>query len=603
VAAREFVSEGHEVAAREFVSEGHEVAAREFVSEGHEVAAREFSNGSRRRYGKMVRDYAFTTIPWVLAMMACASSEVVQSASESRLYVGPQFVVPGGTAEAVLVDPAGRIERVFEVAPEMNEAARWLRVPLPGVLALPGLVDAHLHVTWIGRTREQLDLQGATSPTAVRERLNDFASAHPDIAVIVGHGWDQTLWGNAFPTAADLGELARPVILTRVDGHAVWLNAAAMAHAKAFFDAPPATPGMHIEASNGSATGVVIDPVQALWDLVTPAPTDIELTRWITNGLSACAEVGLVEVHDMATSPAELAVMQRLASAGRLAVRVVVYVDDSDASFAWLAAHPAGAPQILGPDLQVAGMKLFADGALGSRGAALKEDYSDMHGHRGLPTGPEALRKKAMRAAELGYPVAIHAIGDLGNEHALAAIEGAESVTRGPSARPLVHRIEHAQVLDLKDLDRFVTTRAVASMQPTHATSDMRWAEARVGPERIKGAYAWNTILHRGIPLAFGSDAPVESQDPLAGLFAAVFRQTASGEPPGGWRPSEALSFDEALAGFTSGAVAAAPGAGRTGRIEVGAPFAVTLLDQDVRRDPRRLATAKVVAIVRGDAQ
>ncbi len=199
--------------------------------------------------------------------------------------------------------------------------------------------------------------------------------------------------------------------------------------------------------------------------------------------------------------------------------------------------------------------------------------------------------------------MAIHAIGDLGNEHALAAIEAADSVHRessSPSRHALVHRVEHAQVLDLKDLDRFVATGAIASMQPTHATSDMRWAEARVGPERIKGAYAWNTLLHRGIPLAFGSDAPVESNAPLAGLFAAVFRQTASGEPPGGWRPSEALTFDEALAAFTSGAMRAAPGAGRTGRIEVGAPFAVTLLDQDVRVDPRRLAHARAVATVRG---
>ncbi len=310
---------------------------------------------------------AFNAFPWVL-VMACASSEVAPP-RESVLYVGPRFVVPGGTAEALLVDAEGRVEAVF---PALPESAGWRRVTLPGVLALPGLVDAHLHVTWIGRSREQLDLQGAASPAAVRERLGAFADAHPEVSVIVGHGWDHTLWGNAFPTAADLGELARPVVLTRVDGHAVWLNAAAMARAKAFFDAPPAAPGMRIEMLAGVPTGVVVDPVQALWDLVTPAPTDVELTRWIAAGLAACAQVGLVEVHDMATSPAELAVMQRLAAAGPLPVRVVVYLDDSDASFAWLAAHPEGAPQTLGPDLHVAGLKLFADGALGSRGAALK---------------------------------------------------------------------------------------------------------------------------------------------------------------------------------------------------------------------------------------
>ena len=531
-------------------------------------------------------------------MTACASTDPVP-APPSRLFVGPTFVVPEGTAQAILVGADGRIEAIYATAPE----GPWPREVLPGALALPGLVDAHLHVTWIGRTREQLDLEGARSLAEVRTRLADYAAAHPEITTIVGHGWDQTLWGDtAFPTAADLGALERPVILTRIDGHAVWLNGAAMTRAKPFFDAPPAAPGMRIERRDGRATGVVVDAVHELWDLLTPPPDEATLTRWIARGLAECANAGMVEVHDMATSPAELAVMQQLAVNG-LPLRVVVYLDDSEASFAWLEAHPGGAPQVLGPDLMVAGIKLFADGALGSRGAALKEDYSDMHGHRGLPTGPEALRDKAVRAAALGYPVAIHAIGDLGNDHALSAIEAAQASidTLNTKDRPgLVNRVEHAQVIDLRDLERFVATHTIASMQPTHATSDMRWAEARVGPERIKGAYAWNTILHRGIPLAFGSDAPVEHEDPLVGLFAAVFRETAKGDPPGGWRPSEALTLREALAAFTSGASVAAPGAGRSGRLEVGAPFEVTLLDRDVVATPRALLNARALGTYRG---
>ena len=525
-------------------------------------------------------------------MTACAPRP---SAPPSRLFVGPTFVVPDGTAQAMLVGGDGRIEAIFDTVP----VGDWPREVLPGVLALPGLIDSHLHVTWIGRTREQLDLEGARSLAEVRTRLTTYADAHPEVTTIVGHGWDQTLWGDAFPVAADLGPLAKPVVLTRIDGHAVWLNAAAMAVAKPFFDAPPSAPGMHIERDpSGTPTGVVVDAVPALWDLVTPPADEATLTRWIKRGLAECADAGLVEVHDMATSPAELAVMEKLAAQG-LPLRVVVYLDDSEASFAWLEAHPGGAPQVLGPDLMVAGIKLFADGALGSRGAALKEDYSDMHGHRGLATGPEALRDKAVRAAKLGYPVAIHAIGDLGNDHALSAIEAAQTALNSKHVgRP--PRIEHAQVIDLRDLERFATTGTIASMQPTHATSDMRWAEARVGPERIKGAYAWNTILHRGVPLAFGSDAPVEREDPLIGLFAAVFRETAKGDPPGGWRPSEALSFREALAAFTSGASVAAPGAGRSGRLEVGARFEVTLLERDVLTTPRLLNGARALGTVRG---
>ena len=530
----------------------------------------------------------------VTLMLACASSDPAPpsgAASGAVLYAGPTFVTAEGPMKAVEVGPDGRVRRLLAAVPE-GVAHR----DLPGALALPGLVDAHLHVAWLGRTREQLDLTRAASIADVRARLEAFAAAHPEVAVIVGHGWDHTLWGGDFPTAAELGPLDRPAILTRVDGHALWLNAAAMAHAKAFFAAPPAAPGMRIERDDKGPTGVLVDPPAAFFDLVIPPPGDPELTRWITAGLGACAATGLTEVHDMATSPAELAVLQRLAERG-LPVRVVVYLDDSEASFEWLAAHP-NAPVVLGPDLIVAGVKLFADGALGSRGAALKADYSDMLGHRGQPTGREALIDKARRAAALGHPVAIHAIGDLGNDDALAAIEAAIAVRPG-----LVNRVEHAQVIDLADLDRFVRTRAIASMQPTHATSDMRWAEARVGPERIKGAYAWNTLLHRGIPLAFGSDAPVESQAPLGGLFAAVFRQTAAGEPPGGWRPAEALTFAEALDAFTAGAVLAAPGAGRTGRIEIGAPFEVTLLDRDVAADPRALLDAKVLGTVRERAR
>lgn len=540
----------------------------------------------------------------VVLMVACASSPSPAPPSpapaDGTLFVGPRFDVPGGSARAIRVVD-GKVAEILAEVPAAGATSSAV-VTLPGALALPGLIDAHLHVAWIGKSKEQLDLDGVASIKEVNQRLATFATAHPDVRVLIGNGWDHTRWGGrdaAFPTADDLVTRTvddRPVVLNRVDGHAVWLNRAAIARVADFFAAPPASSAMRIERdAAGHPTGVIVDPVKAFWDLMLPAETDAELERWLSNGLAACADVGLVEVHDMATSPAELAALQRLAARGALPVRVVVYLDGSETSFAWLAAHPSGPPAVLCPDLMVAGVKLFADGALGSRGAALKDDYSDMHGHRGLPTGLDALRAAAVRAAGLGYPVAIHAIGDLGNEHALTAIEAALAVRPG-----LRHRVEHAQVLDLADLDRFVAGGIVASMQPTHAVSDMRWAEARVGPERIKGAYAWNTILHRGIALAFGSDAPVERQDPLLGLYAALFRQTAAGDPPGGWRPSEALTWDEALAAFTTGAVFAAPGQGRSGALTIGAPFDVTLVDRDVAATPRELVHAAVLATVRG---
>jgi hypothetical protein len=471
---------------------------------------------------------------------------------------------------------------------------------LDGERAVPGLVDAHLHVTWIGRSAEELDLSGARSARAAGEMLQAFAAAHPEIPVLMGRDWDQTRWAEgaaaAFPTAADLGALDRPAVLTRVDGHAVWLNAAALTRALPILESHAASPGMRIlRDTAGRPGGVIVDPPAEVWSALVPTADAATLERWIGQALQRLATLGLVAVHDMATSPAELAAMQRLAARG-LPLRVVVYLDDSEASFAWLEAHPVTPPARatrLGPDLVVAGMKLFADGALGSRGAALKADYSDEPGHRGQAVDGAALVAKAQRAARAGYPIAIHAIGDRGVSLALDAVEAANAIAPG-----LAHRIEHAQVVDPADLARFATSGAIASMQPTHATSDMRWAEARLGA-RIVGAYAWRTMLRSEVPLVFGSDAPVESPDPRLGLWAAFTRQAIDGTPAGGWHAEEALTLREALAAFSHGAWRAAPFEPQRGVFAVGAVFDATLFDTDVVAEPRALLGAKVVGRVR----
>lgn len=530
--------------------------------------------------------FASTLAFAALSLAGCASlptSDVV--------YTGPVFLSSDGPVGAIRVGHDGIIRELLRAPRPDLETVR-----LPGALALPGLVDAHIHLAWVGRVTEQVDLVGTLSLADVRARVADFAARHPDLAVLVGHGWDQTAWPEAspgdMPRASDLPDDPRPIVLTRIDGHALWLNAAALARLGDALDrVGPETRVLRDPAD--TPTGLLVDPPASLYDHLIPAPTSADLRRWFVRGLDACADAGLVEVHDMAASPAELNALTALASEARLPLRVSVYLDDSEASFAWLEAHPH-APREVAPDVFVAGVKLFADGALGSRGAALKADYSDEPGHRGGLTEPAALLAKARRAASLGYPVAIHAIGDRANLLAIEAIEAAQTVAPG-----LVHRIEHAQVLDLADLERLRKSGAVASMQPTHATSDSRWAEARLGPVRIAGAYAWRTLHDRGIPLAFGSDAPVESHRPLLGLYAATTRAPIGDTA---WRPEEQLPFELALRFFTQGAVDAArtPSAHRTGRLAVGSLFEVTLLDRDVRPSPE-IAPAKLLeALVLG---
>lgn len=548
-----------------------------------------------------------------LASLGCASVPLSGEggpAAGLTLYVGPRFLGPEGDLAGLEVDAAGRIAAVYPIGTDLASVAqaRGLTVRrLDGERAVPGLVDAHLHVTWIGRAAEEIDLSAACSAREVADLVQRFAVAHPEVPVLMGRDWDQTRWDGgaaaAFPTAADLGELDRPVVLTRVDGHAVWLNAVALGRARALIEAHANTPGTRVlRLASGALSGVIIDPPAEVWAALTPKADGPTLERWIGAALSRLAALGLVEVHDMATSPAELAAMQRLAEGG-LPLRLVVYLDDSEASLTWLEAHrrvdPAGdasesrSISPVAPDLVVAGLKLFADGSLGSRGAALKADYSDEPGHRGQAVDGAALIAKAERAARAGYPVAIHAIGDRGVDLALAAVDAANAVTPG-----LRHRIEHAQVVDPADLAHFHATGATASMQPTHATSDMRWAEARLGA-RIVGAYAWRTMLARSIPLVFGSDAPVESPDPRLGLWAAVFRQTVDGNPPDGWRAQEALTLREALAAFSHAAWRAAPLGPERGVFKVGARFDATLFDRDIVADPRALLAAKVVGRVR----
>lgn len=452
-------------------------------------------------------------------------------------------------------------------------------------VVVPGLIDAHGHLMNLGASLLSADLAGAADKAEVIARLTAFARELPEGAWLQGRGWDQNRWPDpVFPTAADLDAAFpdRPVWLVRVDGHAGWANTRAMQLAAARDGAPDLAgdwqpEGSRIERRHGQATGVFVGPAaRALIEAAMPAPTPALRRHTLERALSATAAVGLTGVHDMGVSREDLALMRELADEGRLPLRIWAYADGDDDALADLCTqglytHPGGR-------LQMHGVKLFIDGALGSRGAALLAPYSDdAHNHGLLAHSPEAFVQLVSRARDCGVQVATHAIGDRGNQVVLDAY----AQVLGEAAAERRWRIEHAQVVAVEDIARFARTGVIASMQPTHATSDMPWAQARVGQARMAGAYAWQAFVSAGVPLALGSDFPVESVDPRQGLAAAVTRQDATGAPPGGWRADQALSATQALHGFTQGAAYAASAEHEVGRLMPGMRADFVVLDAD----------------------
>ncbi|TDK27478.1 amidohydrolase [Luteimonas aestuarii] len=489
-------------------------------------------------------------------------------------------------ADAMVWDSAGR---VVAVGPADELSARYpeaTAIDVGDATVVPGLIDAHAHIVGLGLALTQADLSGARSKAEIVERLREYDRTLPEGAWMLGRGWDQNLWPEReFPTAADLDAAfpERPVWLRRVDGHAGWVNSVALravaadpASAALLASGQP-DGGLIVRDDDGRPTGVFIDEAERLVEAVLPPMRDSDRDDALRRALEAAVRVGLTGMHDMGTSLRDFEQLRRFADDDRLPLRISAYADGEGAALDWLCTH--GAWRHDGGRLQMRGVKLMVDGALGSRGAALEEDYSDAPGSRGLVLlEPERLEALAARSRDCGLQVATHAIGDRGNRLVLDAYA---QVLGDDVQADHRWRIEHAQIMALGDIPRFTDLRLVASMQPTHATSDMPWAEDRVGPLRIAGAYAWRRFVEAGVPLALGSDFPVESPDPRLGLHAAVTRQDVHGAPEGGWLPDQVLSPSEALQGFTAGAAWANHDETRVGRLVPGLHADFVVLARD----------------------
>lgn len=444
---------------------------------------------------------------------------------------------------------------------------------------LPGLIDAHGHVSGLGFQALSLDLTETNSLVEAQHKLQRYAAEHETPAWIRGGGWNQEKWKlGRFPTAADLDPFTgdRPAILERVDGHAVLVNSAALKAAGITARTPDPAGGRIERDARGNPTGLFVDAARQLVEKAAPAPLPRERDAAMAKAQEILIADGVTATCDMGTSIDDWESLRRLGDTGRLRLRITSYGLGVDTTLTIAGSQPTG--WLYDGRLRMVGVKLFADGALGSRGAWLKQPYSDMPSTRGLQFLDDAKLKNLMsRAAMDGFQVAVHAIGDAANAQVLDAIDELAQTYSGDRR----WRIEHAQIIDPADLPRFAKNGTIASMQPSHATSDHAMAVKRLGPERLNGAYAEKTMLDEHVPLAFGSDYPVEDPNPFPGMADAVTREDAAGDPPGGFLPDQKISLTQAFAAFTTGGAYAAKAEDRIGSLTPGHEADFILLDRD----------------------
>jgi len=465
-------------------------------------------------------------------------------------------------------------------------------IDLHGATVVPGIVDAHAHLLGLGNTLRRVNLAGSTSYEEVIDRVKAWSKDVKPGEWILGRGWDQTRWpGREFPTHDALSRAFpnNPVVLTRVDGHALLANAKAMELARVSAGTADPEGGRIIRLSSGAPSGVFIDNAEDLIGRVIPASTRADARKAILAAITESNRWGLTGVHDAGASAETIGIYEELAKAGNYSLRNYVMLSDpgvpgSPAAIGnpYLRRGPQSA--LYDGHLWVRAIKLYADGALGSRGAALLAPYADEPGNSGLPVSrPEHIRAWAEAALRGGFQVNVHAIGDRGNRVVLDAVEAALGVVPKADHR---FRIEHAQVISPEDIPRFAKLGVIPSMQATHQTSDMRWAEARVGPQRIRGAYAWRSLLNTGVVIPNGTDFPVEEVNPLLTFHAAVTRQDPANTPAGGWYPEQRMTREEALRSMTIWPAYAAFQESMMGSLTPGKYADFVVLDRDIMRIP-----------------
>lgn len=553
-----------------------------------------------------------------LAAVTCGCGGPDGPPADAVFVNGNIYTLAGAPPERLEDEPrvtalavrGGRIVATGDDAAIRRRAGGGTRVhDLAGAAVFPGFVDAHVHMHSLGRSLRELDFVGTTSYEEVVARVRERAASLPAGDWILGRGWDQNDWPDtAFPDHAALSAASpeHPVYLRRIDGHAALVNARALERAGITAATPDPPGGRIVRRPDGAPAGVLVDAAVGLVTQHLPPPSESERRLRLRLALEHALRAGLTGVHDAGVGLAELEDYRALLASGELPLRAYVMLDGTpdraDADVFQQALEVGPQPFDATRHLAVGAVKLMLDGALGSRGAALLSPYSDAPETHGLPQyTPEDFLAAARPLHGKGYQIAVHCIGDAANRLALDTFERLQAESPRPQAR---HRIEHAQVIAPEDIARFAALGVLPSMQPTHCTSDMPWAGTRLGSERLRGAYAWRSLRATGVVIPAGSDAPVESIEPLRGIYAAVTRQDEHGSPAEGWSPEERLTRSEALRAFTAWAAYASFTEGDLGTLEVGKLADFVVLDRDIARVPApENLLARVLATVVGGAQ
>lgn len=527
---------------------------------------------------------AMRRLAWLLLLAAC-------SAPPADLVLRGGHVITMNPRQAEATALAARDGVIIAVGSDEEIAplvgGRTQVIELAGRTACPGFFDAHLHLTGMAEESWQVDLLGTTSEAEVVQRVAERAAPGSTEAWILGRGWDQNDWAvKDFPTRAALDAAVpdQPVALWRVDGHALLVNGVVLGRAGInSFTADPEG-GRIVRDADGVPTGVLVDRATELVERIVPEPEPEDLKSALLGVINGLHRHGITSVADMGVTLATAEVYGEMAREGRFDLRAEVMLNVSE-PVVWNDTVGLPTPDLTGQGLiAVRGVKAYADGALGSRGAALLEPYADDPEQSGLLiTIQPRLRLMAERCLKAGWQMATHAIGDRGVRTVLdaygAALKAVPPLQRAvPEPR---FRIEHAQVVAAADVPRFRGLGVTASMQALHQTSDMPWAEARLGPERVKGAYAWRALLDAGAQFCGGSDAPVELPDPLAGFHASVTRRDGQEQPEGGWHPEQCMTREEALASITSWAAHACFTDDRRGVLQPGKDADIVVLSGD----------------------
>jgi len=534
------------------------------------------------------KSYIFSALRINFLMFLLFSATSAQLQAKTTLFTNANGYTLNDSGELIQFNSfAIEDDVIVSITPSNNakpSISSDIVIDLQGKTVLPGLIDAHGHILGLGANLLEVDLRNSKSEEEAVSRVLTYVSRSSSKSKnddwVVGRGWNQVLWpSNAFPSKASIdGHIKdRPVVLSRVDGHAVWVNSKALALAGIDRNSISPSGGEIVKDAEGEPTGVLIDNAITILEAAIPAPSEEEFAQQLDAAQNHLVSLGITSAHDAGISQHVRNFYIKKAESEQLKVRIYAMLAATDSKLMQMLKE--GHYSDTNDFLSIRSVKAYGDGALGSRGAALLKPYSDDPHNSGLLLTPaETLPMLFNNVIGANFQLNFHAIGDKANR--LALHQFAKSFAIFPENKER-HRIEHAQVVAVEDIPLFKEYGVIPSMQPTHATSDMNMAEDRLGKERLKGAYAWQTFLDQGSRIAFGSDFPVELANAFHGLHAAVTRQNALNQPDKGWIKSESVSRVQALKGFTLDAAYAAFQEQKLGTIALGKKADFIVIDKD----------------------